>query len=165
MTQTKLGRPFIYKDTFPEDLLTLMATGKKGAEVHAHFGISAKTFYEWVKRYPDFAEAYERGWEVCKRWWDDFGRQKMLEGDEKGFKYWKEFMAHNFGYGRNENAQTQININHLQINNNKSKDELIQYIQAELEELQVLEAQFELTEKIQTEDYEVLKQLSDEPPK
>ncbi len=137
------GRPTGYKEEYPEILFNLMKEGKKGAHLHAHFGITAKCFWEWRKRYPKFNEAYEKGFEECEKWWENFGRAKMLEGDEKGFKYWMAFMKRNFNWssGTESGGAPQININNLQINNYQSKDELIQFITDELKELQIIEAE------------------------
>jgi hypothetical protein len=138
------GRPLEYKDTYPQLVFDLMKEGKKGAYIHAALGVSRKTFYVWCKRYPEFLDAYERGWEECEKWWEEEGRRMILTKDERGFKPWKEFMTKNFGWGKNENAQTgtQININSMTVNNGQTKEELIAYIQESLKELPILDVQF-----------------------
>jgi len=148
-----------YKDSYPQELIDIMSKGAKGAPVFAHFGISRKTFYNWLNKHPAFNDAYEKGWEAAEKWWHDFGVQKMLEGDEAGYKYWQSFVAKNFGYGRNENAQAgpQINIGNVNVFQGQSKDELISFIQEGLKELNVIEAQF------QTIPQDIDQKLLDEP--
>ena len=148
MSENKGGRPTGYKEEYPEVLFNLMKEGKKGAHLHSHFGITAKCFWEWRKRYPEFNEAYERGWEECEKYWENIGIQMIQEKDDKAFKPWIAFMNRNFGWNKNATGEaggnTTINVNNLQINNMQTKDELIKFIESELKELNVIEAQFEV---------------------
>lgn len=153
MTQSN-GRPSGYQPEYPQQLFDLMKQGQKGAALHAHFGISAKCFWDWKKRYPEFNEAYDRGLEECRKWWDNFGIQKMIEGDEKGYKYWRDFMANNFSVGRyGEATSNNINITNLQINN-LSKDELIKQLERDLKDLNILDTSFEEVKTLPDESKE-----------
>ena len=144
-----MARPTGYKSDYPKILLDLMKDGKKGVHLHAHFGINRKTFLEWRKKYPEFEEAYEIGWEECEKWWEDFGRMKMLEGDEKGFKYWISYMNKNFGWankGEGVGGAT-INIGRMNVFQGQSKNELIENIENMLKDLPI-NAEFEVVEEI-----------------
>lgn len=142
-----MPRPAEYKDEYPDELYELMVQGQKGASLHAHFGVSKRTFYNWIDKYPEFKDAYERGWEQCEKWWETFGLQKMLEGDERGYKYWKDFMAKNFGYGKGENGSGQngamINIGSINIFKEQSKEDIISFIEQKLVELPVLDVTYD----------------------
>lgn len=142
---TTSGRPTGYKEEYPEILFNLMKEGKKGAHLHSYFGITAKCFWEWRKRYPAFNEAYERGWEECEKHWENIGIQMIQEKDDKAFKPWIAFMNRNFGWSRNQSGEgnTTINVNNLQINNNLTKEELIAQITNDLKDIQIIDVQLQ----------------------
>lgn len=139
-----MPKPPHYKETYPEELFLLMQKGKKGAQLHSHFNISKKTFYNWITKHPDFKEAYEKGWESCETYWERIGEQMIEEKDERGHKIWLAFMNRHFGWGKNLNESqsgTHININNLTVFQQQSKEELIEYIQKQLSELHVIEGE------------------------
>lgn len=135
-----------YKETYPEELFSLMKEGKKGAHIFSHFKVCRKTFYNWLGKYPDFKDAYERGWEECEKHWENIGIQMIQEKDDKAFKPWIAFMNRNFGWagkGGDQAGGTQINIGNMNVFQGQTKQELIVYIQEQLKELPVIDVAFE----------------------
>lgn len=51
-----MGRPSIYKESFGEKLIALMATGLSMTASAAELGFHRDRLYEWEKQYPEFAE-------------------------------------------------------------------------------------------------------------
>lgn len=143
-----MARPTDYRDDFPEQLTELMKEGKKGCHLFAHFGISRRTFYLWCKKHPEFHTAYEQGWELCEKWWEDHGLKMMLAGSEDGFKPWIAFMNKNFNWSNRDKSDqaggAQINIGNINVFQEQSKEELLTYILKSVNELQIVDAQFEI---------------------
>ena len=63
-----------YKKQFAQDLPQMFKNGESVAEVCVQFGVSRQAFYDWVKKYPEFAEAYEQGKLYSEAWWTKLGR-------------------------------------------------------------------------------------------
>ncbi len=54
--------PDKYNSTIPHQVLYMVAVGNKTiAEMAAELGINEETWYEWLKKHPDFAKAAESG--------------------------------------------------------------------------------------------------------
>jgi hypothetical protein len=55
-TQRGRGRPTDYQPALGNEILELMATGLSLAAAAAELGIHRQRVYEWMERYPDFAD-------------------------------------------------------------------------------------------------------------
>jgi hypothetical protein len=122
----------------PKDLLKKMETGKLNVQVWASWKVSKKTFYEWVKDYPEMAEAYAKGEASCEAWWIQKMVEKFEAGDDKGFKYCKLICDTKFGYSRDPNTvnNTQINIQgNMNVLQEKSSPELFEILQEKLKSI------------------------------
>lgn len=117
----------------PEKLRKLMAEGKLDCEIYAKFGVSKKTFYEWLRTKPEFKEAYEEGLPQCEAKMVEFARTKLATGDDTGFKYWISIMNNKFresGWSKEtpqvaQVTNTQYNISLIA---QKSESELIELL-------------------------------------
>ena len=76
------GRPTEYDVSFCQKLPDMFKNGESVAEVCAKLGIWKDTFYNWVKEYPDFSDAYKKGLELSEAWWVELGR-KGSEGKKR----------------------------------------------------------------------------------
>jgi len=70
----KKGRPTKYSLKLCELLPAMFANGESVLEVCAELGIHKDTFFEWVKKYPDFSDSYKKGLELSEAWWTRLGR-------------------------------------------------------------------------------------------
>ncbi len=68
------GRPTKYSKELCKRLPGLFDGGQSVAEVCVELDISKDTFYKWVKRYPRFADAYQKGLQRSEAWWSRLGR-------------------------------------------------------------------------------------------
>ncbi len=109
-----LGRPRVYQEIYPEDLINKMSQGLFDYEIYADWNISKDTFYRWLREYPDLKEAYEIGFAKCLKWWTTVGKKRCMALEDKGFKYWISIMNNKFGWGK-EDARSSV-TNNTQIN-------------------------------------------------
>lgn len=63
-----------YKKEFAEELPQMFANGESVAEVCIQLGVTRRAFYDWVEKYPDFADAYQDGKMHAEAWWSKLGR-------------------------------------------------------------------------------------------
>lgn len=56
----KGGRPTKYHDERCETILQTLRQGNTKRVAHLSAGVASSTFYEWVERYPEFADAVEK---------------------------------------------------------------------------------------------------------
>ena len=156
ITPIKLGRPFTYnKDFHPNDLIELMKKGALDCEIYAEWNISKMSFYRWLNEHEELKEAHEIGLSKCEAWWTKRMRERFEAGDDKGFKYCIAIMNNKFAWekgSKSDGNTTNININNMNVLENKSRDSLLEYIQAKLllhkdllPELPVIEVQVEDT--------------------
>lgn len=109
-----------WRDEFPAQLIEYMSQGLLDCEICAKFKISRDTFYDWIKNKPEFREAYQEGLPLAETKYLEFAKKKMLEGDDKGYKYWISIMNNKFrssGWQRDSalsgtvtNIQQNINV-------------------------------------------------------
>jgi transposase-like protein len=52
----------------------MFKNGESVSEVCAELGIHKDTFFEWVKTYKEFSDAYKKGLELSEAWWTKLGR-------------------------------------------------------------------------------------------
>jgi transposase len=64
-----------YKPEYAKMLPDMFANGEDVAEVAVELGISRQTFYVWVRKHPEFKEAYEMGKLRSEAWWCKLGRE------------------------------------------------------------------------------------------
>ena len=55
-----IGRPTLYTAEMADRICTAIANGKAGGIAAKEAGITHTTLYEWLKRYPTFADKYVR---------------------------------------------------------------------------------------------------------
>lgn len=94
----KAGRPSKYKPEFAEQLPALFAEGQSVAEVAVVLGVTRDTFYDWVKRYPKFRDAYELGKQVSEAWWSKLGREGASGVQDIQPTVWIFNMKNKFGW-------------------------------------------------------------------
>lgn len=126
--------PLKYRDTFPEELLTLMSEGKLNPQIYAHFGIHKDTFYQWMYDYPEFKDAYHTGKPKCESYWIEWG-MKGMRGEVKGFSFqiWIAFMNNKFSWvpgNKQPDSSTtnNINIGNLNVLQNQNNTQLLESI-------------------------------------
>ena len=56
----KVGRPIDYRPEYCERVIAVMSQGKSLTAFAGLIGQSKKVVYEWIERYPEFADAVER---------------------------------------------------------------------------------------------------------
>lgn len=125
------GRPTVYKDTYPDELISLMKQGWLDVQVYAEWDISKDTFYRWLREKPELQEAYDRGFAKCEAYYIRKAQEAMDNHDDKGFKYYISLMNNKFGWEKGSKASensTTININNMNVLQNKSRDDLLTYI-------------------------------------
>lgn len=125
----------------PKKLIEYMSQGLLDCQIYGKFGISKETFYEWIRTRPEFKAAHDEGLPLCEAWWLTFGRDRMIEGKDGGNKYWKQITGAKFGYGQTNDIKTQININTMNVLNNKSDDEILKFINEKIIDNQILEVE------------------------
>lgn len=129
-----MSRPSKYQESYPEELIKLMEQGSLDCEIFAHWGISKDTFYRWLNEYDDLKEAHAQGMAKCEAWWASKMRQSFMERDDKGFKYCIAIMNNKFNWekgskvGEGTTNTTNININQMNVLQNKSRNDLLDYI-------------------------------------
>ena len=98
-----VGRPAKYKDSFPTELVTLMAQGYTDARICAHWGISRQTFYRWREDKDEFKVAHNRGLERAEAWWEEFGLAGMTGKIPKfNATIYLAFMNNKFNWSRGD---------------------------------------------------------------
>jgi hypothetical protein len=136
ITPIKLGRPFTYDETLhPGNLIALMTEGALDCEIYAQWNISKMSFYRWLNEHEELKEAHEIGLSKCEAWWTKRMRERFEAGDDKGFKYCIAIMNNKFGWekgSKSDGNTTNININNMNVLENKSRDSLLEYISAKL---------------------------------
>lgn len=102
-----------YDPSFCEKMIKLAKNGAFIAEICAELGIRSKnSFYNWIKKYPEFAEAYETAQLWGQAFYEKVGRQ-MITGEVKGNQHvWSTIMYNKAGDEYKRNAGTHIEINH-----------------------------------------------------
>lgn len=122
-----------YKDTYPDDLIKMMAKGMLDCEIYAEWDISKKTFYKWRNEIPAMEEAFDIGYPKCEAFYVRHARQCMLDGDDKGFKFFIGLMNNKFGWDKGakaaEGSTTNISIGNVNMLQQKDRAGLLDYIQ------------------------------------
>jgi transposase len=80
-----------FKPEYTDELAEMFIEGKTLITVCAELRITKPTFYAWMKKYPDFAEAYELGKIFQKSWWMEKYRLwciREVDGNGAGFIFY-----------------------------------------------------------------------------
>jgi hypothetical protein len=131
------GRPSTYNPESIDLMRQLLKQGALDCEICTALHISRATFYRWLNEYEDFKQAHEEGLEECEAWWTGKARECFLSRDDKGFKYFISTMNNKFGWEKGSKGQdttsTTINIGNMNVLQQKSRTELLDYIHASIE--------------------------------
>lgn len=131
-----VGRPSVYKPEYCTQLYEHMRKGLSESSWEPNdCTITTDTFYDWVRRHPDFAKAKEAGKRACAKTWESIGIHGVL-GKTKNFAQagWIFNMKARFGWRDN----LDVNVNHsgeIGVNN---KIDLSKLSVQELKQLRVL---------------------------
>lgn len=107
-----------YKPEFAEQLPQMFKNGEAVEEVIVKLGIRRSTFYEWAKKYPEFADAYEHGKELSQAWWLKVGRAGAIGQGEIQLQptVWIFNMKNRLGW--KDKSETDITTKGKSISNN-----------------------------------------------
>lgn len=151
-----MARPLLYdKEFHPKDLQERREKGELNCQIFAAWKVSEKTFYKWMKDYPELAEANDVSQEAWEAAWVSRGIHYMDDKNDKAFRYWIAVMnakAKGWAPSKQESKVTNVHINQLNQMNLTQKDdaELLDFIRAKtlkLQELGVIEPEFQVLEE------------------
>jgi hypothetical protein len=74
MAKNPGGRPTKYYKEMCNKLPDMFKNGESVVEVCVNLEIHIDTFYDWIKKYPKFSDAYKRGRMLSQAWWEKLGR-------------------------------------------------------------------------------------------
>lgn len=120
------------------ELYKKMAAGLSDTEVMAQWGVSRSTFYRWIKEIPELKEAHERGKVAFDAIHEDLGRQGMLKQTDIDYQFWRDLGKYRHGWAEKPSAattNTQINIDTMNVLNEQTNEELLEYIKSQMERL------------------------------
>jgi hypothetical protein len=87
-----------YKKEFAEQLPAMFANGEDVSEVALLLGVTRRTFYHWIEKHKEFAEAYEQGKLASEAWWCKLGRAGATGKINIQPSVWIFNMKNKFGY-------------------------------------------------------------------
>lgn len=132
----KAGRPSVYQDTYPEELVQLMEMGQLDVQIYAKWNVSRDTFYRWLNEKEELREAHNRGMAKCESFYITKAQQAMEEKDDKGFKYYISLMNNKFGWekgNKGDGNTTNIQIGNINVLQQKSRVDLLDHVKALLD--------------------------------
>jgi hypothetical protein len=99
------GRPSKYQESMCETVVSCMHKGYIVDEVCSELDIHRDTFFEWIKRYPEFSDSYKKGKAAFNAFWARAFKKVMLgvplnppkKTTKKNEKNDKEEKAENMG--------------------------------------------------------------------
>ncbi len=118
------------------DLTKKMAAGQSDTEVMAQWGISRATFYRWLKEYPELKESHEIGKVMFDAIHEDLGRQGMMKQTDIDYQFWRDLGKYRHGWSEKPSTattNTQINIDTMNVLNEQTNEELLEYIKSQME--------------------------------
>lgn len=127
-----------YDPKYCVDIYKKMAAGLSDVQVMAGWGISRSTFYRWMKEVPELKEAHEKGKTAFDAIHESYGVQGMLKINDIDFQFWKELGKYRHGWADKQSISTQntqINIDTMNVLNEKTNEELLDFIKSQLEVL------------------------------
>ena len=108
--QYLVGRPSRYQPAFCEKIVQWGREGQSCAYMAAQLGIGKMTFYEWIKRWPQFARAYEIAKSCSQDYYEQLARSHMIEtpgGNKLNTGLYKMHMAAHY---KDDYSSTDINV-------------------------------------------------------
>lgn len=131
----KAGRPPMYQDSYPEELVELMERGQLDVQIYARWNVSKDTFYRWLNEKDELREAHNRGLAKCESYYITKAQLAMEEKDDKGFKYYISLMNNKFGWekGNKGEGTTHIQIGSINVLQQKSRSDLLCHVKALLD--------------------------------
>lgn len=125
-----------YEPKYCVDVYKKMAAGLSDTQVMAQWGISRGTFYRWMKEVPELKEAHEKGKVAFDAIHEDLGVQGMLKQAEIDYQFWRDLGKYRHGWAERPSAattNTQINIDTMNVLNEQTNEELLEYIKSQME--------------------------------
>jgi len=68
-----------YKPIYCKKIIEHMSEGKSVVSFATKIGVARQTLHEWVKVHPDFFVAYNKATDASETWWEDIGRDHVVE--------------------------------------------------------------------------------------
>lgn len=142
-----------------DKVLALMSEGKANCELFTELDVTKSLFFKWVYAYPEFEEAVEKGREARKAFYFKEARDCWRKGKDKGYKYFQAIAKDELNLIPTQN--TQVNIGSINVNEQKSEQELIESIQTKLQRMPI-DINYELVPKdIKAIEYTEVKETDD----
>ncbi len=143
----KRGKIGEYTEAKDDELIELMEQGLLNCEIIALWDISDSIFYRWLKTYPSLQQAYEIGLPKCEAALVKRFRQ-MADGTLEGKHSFNALIAlanNKFHWAKDSKVETSTNIQIGQVNilQNQTKDQLIDFIKTKVKDLEVIDVDFE----------------------
>lgn len=141
----KNSRTGKFRPSMCTDLTRLMAAGLSDTQVMAQWGISRDTFYRWLRENEEFKEAHETGKVMFDAVHEKLGVEGMLKMSDIDYQFWRDLGKYRNGWSDKAAAttttnNTQINIDNMNVLQNQSNEQLVEFIK---ENLDVLEGELE----------------------
>jgi hypothetical protein len=127
-----------YEDKYCVDIYKNMAAGLSDTQVMAKWDISRSTFYRWMKEHPELKEAQERGKVAFDAIHESLGVQGMMKTTDIDYQFWRDLGKYRHGWAEKQSAatmNTQINIDTMNVLNEQTNEELLEYIKGQMEKL------------------------------
>jgi len=109
-TAVKRGRPTKYTADLCERIIPLFAQGMSVYEVCGEIGIWTEAFYNWVKQYPEFSNAYKKGLELSRAWWEKVGRSGSIGKTKINPATWIFNMKNRFNWTDRTNTEISAKV-------------------------------------------------------
>ena len=107
----KRGAPSQYNPNLCEKVIPLLKEGASIEEIGLELNIGYSTIYEYMEKFPDFAEAIKKGREFSKGWWLREGRKSLRDKDFSP-TLWYMNMKNRFGWTDKQESNINANIKH-----------------------------------------------------
>lgn len=126
-----------YNDKLPALLTKLMAAGFSDVQVRAEWGISKDTFYRWLRTHEPMKEAHAIGKDMFDSVHEQLGVEGMLKTRDIEYQFWRDLgkFRHGWADKNPQQGNTQINIDNVNILQQQSNEELITFINTNIEAL------------------------------
>ena len=104
----KVGRPTDYRDNYPELLLSIFKNKGDIADFCCEVMVTRDTFYYWLDKFPEFAEAYKMAKEFATSWLTKAGIEGMT-AEKFNATTWSILMRNKCGYTEHRKIQSPLN--------------------------------------------------------
>ena len=102
-----MARPTEYTDEMPEKLVTEMYNGLSVERFCRKIRICKDTFYVWVKKHAEFADAFRLGRNDCEAYWEEWLIER-LESKDVNSNLVKLIMANRFGWSDKAESKHEV---------------------------------------------------------